>query len=100
MAASEVKFLDFDYYDNEPRLVSNRFLEVCDELDVPFKAIPLSIFLKKGSNVAGRYYFFFAGENVGLLNQEQSAYTLEHVVESGEVMANHAFPPYPIYSKI
>lgn len=100
VTASEIKLLDFDYYDNEPRLVSNRFLEVCCQLGVPFKAIPLRITLKKGMDVGDKYNFFLAGENVGLLNQQQSIYTVERMVENGEVMVNHIFPSYPIYSKI
>jgi hypothetical protein len=100
ISTSEIKFLDFDYYDNEPRLVSNRFLEVCDELKVLFKAIPLWITLKKGVDIGDEYNFFHAGKNLGLLDLQQSVYTVERMVENGEVMANHAFPSYPIYSRI
>lgn len=100
VTASEIKFLDFDYYDNEPRLVSNRFLEICNQLGVPFKAIPLQITLKKGGGAVDKYHSFHAGENLGMLDQQQSIYTLECIVQNGEVMANHTFPSCPIYSKI
>lgn len=96
----EIKFLGFDYYDGEPRLVSARFLKICEELGVSFRAIPFDIKLKKGAVVDETYYIFLAGSNVSLLDVEQSAYTVEHVVETGEVMVDTIFPPNPVYSKI
>ncbi|MCA1856627.1 hypothetical protein LE190_11935 [Massilia oculi] len=95
-----IKELGFDYYDNEPRLVSSRFLEVCRALQVGFKAIPIQITLPSGQAARQDYYIFFAADNISLLDQERSVYTLERVIETGKVMIDAIFPPHPVYSTI
>lgn len=97
---SAVQKLDFDYYDRAPNLVSVRFLEVCKRLNVKFNTVPLNIMSKSGQPVNQLYYIFFAGDNISLLDQDRSAYTVEHVTETGDVMIDRLFPPNPVYNRI
>ena len=96
----EIKSIEFDFYGPEMKIVSDEFLEVCVELNVKFRAIPLEIVLngKKISNK--KYFIFLPGDYDALMDVLASNFSEELDLESGGVMMNRIFPSYSIYSKI
>jgi hypothetical protein len=96
----DVKSLNFDYYGNEPKLVSKKFLELCDELGVKFRAIEIDVKLATKGRPTYIYYIFLPGDSISLLNTEDSEFTVERIVETGEPMTNNRHPSTPIYSRI
>ena len=80
-------------------LVSARFLEVCDSLNVRYRSVPVE--LKPASGViSGEYFIFIPLDAVELLDQAGSKYSLEKNLKTGEPLFNRYHPTVPVYSWI
>jgi len=96
----DIESIEFDLYGSGTKFVSDKFLDMCVELNVKFRAIPLEIVLN-GKRISNKKYFLFIpGDYNALMDVLASDFSEELDVESGGVMMNKIFPSHPIYSKI
>jgi len=96
----DVKFIDFDFYGSDAPYVSDRFLAVCDEFSVRYRAVPVEITLRDGTRPEKPYFFFLPADQLSLLDPERSIAEIDRVKETGAQMMDKIFPDVPVYSKI
>lgn len=98
---TDVKTIGFDFYEAPSYYVSKKFLSVCDALGVNYRSIPLEIqILDRKITQSFRYYIFLTASSAALLDEKESEFSFETVVETGEVMINRYFKNFPMYSWI
>ncbi|WEF32427.1 hypothetical protein [Pseudoduganella chitinolytica] len=95
----EITDIDFDMDSGDQRYVSAEFLKVCNELNVPHRAIPLRIELPNGDKAKKDYFFFLPKCNLSLLDRLNSDFQEEVDPELGGTLINGVFGT-PIYSSI
>ena len=94
----EIGSLEFDFYGDQSYMVSQRFCDLCRELSIPFRPVPLTLILR--GQPIGAYFFFLPGKFVALLDTEKSEYEIDTDLETGEPLIDQLFPPTPVYKKI
>lgn len=94
-----IKALNIDFLGFPHNIVSARFLEVCDNFSVRYRAVPVE--LKLTSGLTGDEYFVFIPlDAVELLDQVESEYSQEKDLNTGGAVFNRYYPDVPIYSWI
>jgi len=83
--------LDFDFYQLGGEYVSRKFLSVCDDLGVSYKAIPLDLSWR-GKVRKGEFFIFLPGESIAALDKERSVYEVSRDLESGRVLESSLYP--------
>ena len=96
----DISSIDFDMDSGDQKYVSQQFLDICDSLNVPYKAIPLEIKFSNGERSKKDYFFFLPGLSLQLLNRSLSTFEEEMVLGSDQIQMNGIFPECPIYAKI
>ncbi|WP_223542553.1 hypothetical protein [Pseudomonas sp. BF-RE-26] len=94
-----IKTLDVDFLGSPHNLVSARFLEVCDSLNVRYRSVPVELKLASGV-VSGEYFIFIPLDAVELLDQAGSKFFLEKDLNTSEPVFNRYHPAVPVYSWI
>ena len=97
---AEINSINFDMDDGDQKLVSRQFINVCRSLDVPHRAIPVTVLLATGLKAAKDYFFFLPGANLSLLDRSRSEFKDEVDLESGCTQYNGIFPDVPVYAEI
>lgn len=97
----DIETIHFDFYEAPSCYVSDKFLSLCDVLNVSYRAVPLEIQISNGGKIQSfpRHIFLIAS-GVSLLDKENSEFSLEMDLETGMTMYNRYFPDSPIYSFI
>ncbi|KPG94941.1 hypothetical protein AEQ67_22645 [Pseudomonas sp. RIT-PI-q] len=95
-----IKSLCVDFLGSPHNIVSKRFLEVCDGLNVSYRAVPVELNLTQNNPPRGDYFIFIPLDSVALLEQSGSEYALESDLSSGEPVFNRYHPEVPVYSWI
>ncbi|QGZ40049.1 hypothetical protein IP92_05597 [Pseudoduganella flava] len=96
----EIEDIAYDMGKGDQPCVSAEFLQVCDRVGVPYRAIPAKMELADGRETAKRYFFFLAGASIALLDRTLSDCEEEPDLETGEVLYNTIYPDVPIYAEI
>jgi hypothetical protein len=95
-----IKDVKFDMEGRHGKYVSKNFLDVCDELHVRYRAIPLDIVLANGKRTSKKYFFFLPVDYIMLMDRKSSIFAEDVDAETGQVKYNKLFPFSPIYNKI
>lgn len=75
----DINLIDFDFYGSDAPYVSDRFLAVCDEFSVRYRAVPVEITLKNGTRPEKPYFFFLPADHLSLLDPERSIAEIDRV---------------------
>lgn len=78
-----LKELELDYAGSPHRFVSEEFLRVCDDLNVIYRAVPVTVFLASGITSRKKYYYFLAAQWASLVDDEKSTCALEQNLTGG-----------------
>jgi hypothetical protein len=90
----------FDMSNGDQPYVSQYFLEVCDLLAVPYRAIPLDILYPNGEKSLKDYFFFLPGANIQLMDRSASEFKEEKILGTDETQMNVIFTGCPMYAQI
>lgn len=96
----DIRFVDFDFYGLDSRLVSSRFIDVCKTCAVRFRSVPFDIRFSDYSRPEKQYFIFLPADHLPILDAERSVCEVELNVETGMPMMDRFFPDIPIYQKI
>lgn len=72
--------LELDYAGSPRRFVSERFIKLCDELNVLYRSVPVAVYLSSGIETRKKYFYFLSAQWASLVNQQRSEYKLEEDV--------------------
>lgn len=92
---STIASLNFDFYGSPTIFVSARFVSVCDDFGVKFRAIPMTIVLK-GVEI-NNYSIFLIGDSEALIDVSRSEFAVERDLETKDVVMSRIFEGYPLY---
>lgn len=95
-----IKSLDIDFLGFPHNIVSRRFLELCDSLNVKYRSVPVKLQFSEGPMLSSNFFIFIPLDAVELLDQSGSEYSLESDLSSGEPVFNRYHPNVPVYSWI
>lgn len=87
----ELNDLEFDYYQVGDIYVSKRFLDVCDKLNVKYRAVPLEI-TYKGASRKDDFFIFLPGESLAALDKSRSIYEVSRDINTGLAIESPIFP--------
>ena len=96
----DINFIDFDLYRTDSPYVSDKFVALCKELSVSFRAIPIDITMRDGSRPEKTYFVFLPASYISLIDVENSIFEIERLRENGDATMHRDFPDIPVYSKI
>lgn len=92
VTSPNIKQLDFDFYGTSHPIVSDRFVAVCEALQVKFRTVPLSMILDGEAVTAPQYFMFLPGEYRYILDTARSTFKDDIDYDTGELAHNMAFP--------
>lgn len=95
-----IKNINFDMEGRHGKYVSRDFLDVCDTLNVRYRAVPLTILLPTGKESAKAYFFFLPADYIMLMDRGSSKFTEDVDPDTNRTKFNKLFPSSPIYNKI
>lgn len=83
--------LDFDFYQVGETYVSRRFLDVCDKLEVKYKAVPLEISYR-GDFRSDDFFIFLPGESLAALDKTKSIFEVSKDMDTGIEIESPIYP--------
>ncbi|NHZ66909.1 hypothetical protein [Massilia genomosp. 1] len=95
----KIKSLEFDFYGYLTKFVSEKFLKVCDDLNVKFRAVPLKFIVQK-KEIDKKYYIFLPVDHFSLLDAELSEFEAVRDDETGELFEDKIYPGQVVYENI
>lgn len=95
----EIKSLEFDFYGAHTKFASRKFLKICDDLNVKYRAIPLKFIVRK-KEVDKEYFIFLPVDHLPLMDKETSTFTEARDAETGELLVNKIYSDQVLYNDI
>ncbi|WP_201612409.1 imm11 family protein [Psychrobacter immobilis] len=90
-------FIDLDYSKD---FVSEKFLELLDELKIKYRSIRLEIILRANKNPEKKYYILLLVGRVFLLDEGKSKYQIARNLNTQEIIYSKVDSSAPVYSLI
>lgn len=91
---------DFDFYGLDDYYVSSKFIDICNQLGVRFRPIPMEIIFSENRKALKDYFIFLPAENYALLDTEKSEFKIDLDLATGKPLINGVFGDSYVYSWI